>query len=161
MTKMMMPNGQRSVDLRFDQESPYPTVIPRSRAASNAPPPEDPNGMRKSILKSKGGNGSISEDRRQRRPSLSSIRQSLMNSPPPESIPPSPKLPEQFAAHARTASNAHVRSGSRTHTRVESGAHARTLSGATSRSGMSTATSRSRMTTPTIDEGGEAHGSPA
>ncbi|KAI5898738.1 uncharacterized protein SCHCODRAFT_02172609 [Schizophyllum commune H4-8] len=161
MTKMMMPNGQRSVDLRFDQESPYPTVIPRSRAASNAPPPEDPNGMRKSILKSKGGNGSISEDRRQRRPSLSSIRQSLMNSPPPESIPPSPKLPEQFAAHARTASNAHVRSGSRTHTRVESGAHTRTLSGATSRSGMSTATSRSRMTTPTIDEGGEAHGSPA
>ncbi|KAL1741012.1 hypothetical protein HDZ31DRAFT_85097 [Schizophyllum fasciatum] len=152
---MMMPNGQRSVDLRFDQESPYP--IPRSRAASNAPPPEDQNGMRKSILKSK-GNGSISEDRRQRRPSVSSIRQSLMNSPPPESIPPSPKLPDQFAAHARTTSNAHVRSGSRTHSRAESGAaHTRTLSGATSRSGISAAASRSRMTTPTIDEGGEQH----
>ncbi|TRM61504.1 hypothetical protein BD626DRAFT_78851 [Schizophyllum amplum] len=161
MAKMMAGN-QRQVDMRFDQESPYPTVVPRSRQPSNAMPPpsmqhpsppsgDEQQGARRSILKSKGG-GSISEDKRQRRPSVTSIRASLMNSPPPESIPPSPKLPEHFMPHMRSGSTA-----SKTHNRAESGAHARTLSGATSRSGVSIA-SRSRMTTPTIDEAMERSG---
>jgi hypothetical protein len=137
-------NGKVHVgQLQFDQESSYPSYPSRpslsgSRPNSpaillNAPPQEKP-GIRKSILKSwksvAGGgpqqstNGSEPRKSSERPFSNETIkprRPSVLDG----SIPPSPRLPEQYlpSNHIRTGSNFLERRRSATHSRMGPGHH--------------------------------------
>ncbi|THV06530.1 hypothetical protein K435DRAFT_834199 [Dendrothele bispora CBS 962.96] len=135
--QMQQGRSKSALDhLHFDQESPYPTA---RRSPVPPPIPKEPyvpgdshrTSVRKSILKWKAAasignkseitNANTSPEgtmpngaTRSRRPSVASFASSRQSqTSPPPSIPPSPRIPEQFLKNGFNSGNGqHLRTGS-------------------------------------------------